>query len=79
MELDQWVIQERGRQAALAGALGVKPPVVADWRTGKKSVPVPRCAAIERLTGGAVTRQELRPNDWSDIWPELAQRQGATT
>ena len=28
-------------------------------------------ARIERATNGAVTRQELRPEDWRDIWPEL--------
>lgn len=27
--------------------------------------------SIERESGGAVTRQELRPNDWASIWPEL--------
>ena len=27
--------------------------------------------AIERLSDGQVTRQELRPTDWADIWPEL--------
>lgn len=31
------------------------------------------CAAIERATAGAVTRQDLRPDDWRDIWPELAE------
>jgi DNA-binding transcriptional regulator YdaS (Cro superfamily) len=29
-------------------------------------------AAIERESGGAVTRQELRA-DWQAIWPELAE------
>jgi DNA-binding transcriptional regulator YdaS (Cro superfamily) len=29
--------------------------------------------SIERLSDGQVTRQELRPDDWADIWPELAQ------
>lgn len=29
------------------------------------------CSAIERASGGAVTRQDLRPHDWQDIWPEL--------
>lgn len=29
------------------------------------------CSAIERASDGAVTRQDLRPNDWQDIWPEL--------
>lgn len=28
---------------------------------------------IEAQSGGKVTRQELRPNDWWQIWPELAQ------
>lgn len=28
--------------------------------------------AIERATNGAVTRRDLRPDDWHLIWPELA-------
>lgn len=28
--------------------------------------------AIERNSSKAVTRKTLRPNDWQDIWPELA-------
>lgn len=30
------------------------------------------CALIELHSGGAVTRVELRPDDWATIWPELA-------
>lgn len=30
------------------------------------------CAQIELHSGGAVTRIDLRPDDWQDIWPELA-------
>lgn len=35
------------------------------------------CAAelavrIERHTAGQVSRRDLRPSDWQDIWPELA-------
>lgn len=29
------------------------------------------CVAIERESACAVTRQELRPSDWKEIWPEL--------
>lgn len=36
-------------------------------------VSVERCVAIERATNGAVSRRDLRPNDWQEIWPELAQ------
>ena len=28
-------------------------------------------ARIEQATKGAVTRQDLRPDDWKAIWPEL--------
>ncbi|PXW28233.1 transcriptional regulator [Paraburkholderia caballeronis] len=30
------------------------------------------CALLDRESGGAVPRQDLRP-DWRQIWPELAQ------
>lgn len=29
-------------------------------------------ARVEHETGGVVTRQQLRPDDWMIIWPELA-------
>ncbi|MDO9235982.1 MAG: Cro/CI family transcriptional regulator [Aquabacterium sp.] len=73
MKLNTWTSSERGRSLWLANAVGVSPPVVSDWCTGKKAVPLERCVAIERATNGEVTRQDLRPDDWQDIWPELAQ------
>lgn len=30
-------------------------------------------SAIERTSAGVVTRQVMRPDDWRDVWPELAQ------
>lgn len=60
-----------GGQAALARALGVSPAVVNQWVSGVRPVPIERCVAIERATAGAVTRRDLRPDDWRDIWPEL--------
>lgn len=29
------------------------------------------CVLVEKESDGAVTRQELRPDDWAAIWPEL--------
>lgn len=29
------------------------------------------CVLIERESGGAVSRKDLRPNDWLETWPEL--------
>lgn len=30
------------------------------------------CVSIERESNKAVTRQELRPDDWKNFWPELS-------
>lgn len=45
--------------------------MVSQWAAGLKTVPAERCALLETATGGAVTRRELRPDDWWLIWPEL--------
>lgn len=29
------------------------------------------CVSIERESKGLVTRRDLHPDDWRDIWPEL--------
>lgn len=64
-----------GNQRALAVALGVTPVTVNQWLRPKpgsgRPVPPKQCVRIERLTKGEVTRRELRPDDWQDIWPEL--------
>lgn len=60
-----------GGQAALARAIGVTAPAINQWLSGARPIPIERCVAIERATGGEVSRKELRPNDWENIWPEL--------
>ncbi|MGE3346074.1 MAG: YdaS family helix-turn-helix protein [Ramlibacter sp.] len=62
MKLNQWLQQQRGRQAALAAHLGMKPPTVSDWGAGQKQIPLVHCPAIQEFTGGAVTCEELRPD-----------------
>lgn len=69
--LKTWLDSERGRGTALAKHLGVQPPVVAAWISGKRPVPIGHGAAIEQFTDGAVTRQQMFPADWQRIWPEL--------
>ncbi|MCM1128981.1 MAG: helix-turn-helix domain-containing protein [Oxalobacter formigenes] len=56
----------------MASALGVTPVTVCLWGKGKK-VPPKRAVQIEQVTGGRVTRKELR-DDWYLIWPELADK-----
>jgi len=36
------------------------------------------CVAVERESNGEVVRKDLRPDDWRDIWPELAPSCAAT-
>lgn len=55
-------IRKAGSQAALAAALGVKPPSVVCWINAQR-VPEDRCPEIERLFG--VPCERLRPDiDW---------------
>ena len=61
------VAQLRERIGALSDAQ------VRQWQHGYGDrKPGPQyCVAIERETGGQVTRRDLRPDDWHLIWPEL--------
>lgn len=39
---------------------------------GNKQASAGVASSLERVTDGLLTRQSLRPNDWTVIWPELA-------
>ena len=69
----QRAIEIVGSATKLAMILGVTPQAVAFWRDGKRRLPIEACPAIEHATRGAVTRRDLRPADWHEIWPELAE------
>lgn len=72
MNLTDYLTSGKKSAAELARDLGVAPALIYQWRTGLRSVPPERCVEIDRATGGAVTRRDLRPDDWQRIWPELA-------
>lgn len=69
------VIDRLGGTTAVARMLGISAPSVTFWRT--RGIPIERCVAIERASGGQVMRWDLRPSDWADIWPELEARPDA--
>ena len=73
-QLDK-AIEIVGGVGKLAAAVGVVQGAVSNWRMRGSAVPVEHCATIEIATNGAVTRRELRPDDWQKIWPELAAAQ----
>jgi DNA-binding transcriptional regulator YdaS (Cro superfamily) len=45
---------------------------------GEKAIPAEHCKAIEQLSDGLVTCQEMRPLDWQKYWPELATAPAST-
>lgn len=71
MKLATYTSQKRGRASAIARAIGVNPVMVSQWVSGRKKVPLYRGPQIEKATNGAVTRKDLFPSQWQDIWPEL--------
>jgi transposase-like protein len=82
MTLDEY-LREPGTPTAtaLAGLLGCNPDQLRQWRHGygDRRPPPHVCVELERLTGGAVTCNELRPDlPWSRTsdkkWPNKAGR-----
>lgn len=63
---------ERGGVSKLADEIGVSASFLSQMASGSSSINPARCVLIEVATKHAVTRRELRPNDWASIWPELA-------
>jgi DNA-binding transcriptional regulator YdaS (Cro superfamily) len=57
---------------AVALKLGTSVGRINNLIYGQRRVPPDLAVAIERESGGAVKRQDLR-EDWASIWPELAQ------
>lgn len=75
MQLRDWLNTSGMTLTALARQLGVGRVYLTQLvqRTDGR-VPSPQlCVQIERATRGAVTRAELRPDDFWLIWPDLAQ------
>lgn len=77
MDLHTYLSQDGAPTATdLAKRLNINPDQLRQWRhkySGRRPSPE-SCVLIEQITGGQVTRQDLRPDDWQRIWPELAKR-----
>lgn len=68
-----------GSQVALAAALGVTKAAVNQWKAVQRKVPAEHCPVIERLTGGAVRCEDLRPDVLWEVLrtqPEPAEAKG---
>ncbi len=60
------------KEANLAAASGATVGHLRNVASGFRAASPVLASAIERATAGAVTRRDLRPDDWHLIWPELA-------
>lgn len=58
------IVAACGSQSRLATALNLKPMAISQWKR-RGRIPVEHVLAIEQLTGGQVTRHEMRP----DLYP----------
>jgi len=64
---------------SFAARCGTTWPFLRNVMYGQRMPGEKLCVAIERETNGAVTRKDLRPDDWQEIWPELAQQSSPDT
>ena len=72
MNLNAFIRLERGNATTLAEALGIPLSYLSQMSSGDRAITPQRASEIELHTQKAVTRQEMRPDDWQAIWPELA-------
>jgi DNA-binding transcriptional regulator YdaS (Cro superfamily) len=77
VKLIDYLSEERGRARRMAARLGINAGYLSQFAHGGRPVPPELCPEIERLSGGAVRRSDLRPDDWHRIWPELVGIEGA--
>lgn len=77
MTLSEYFALKHGNLADVARTIGAPSGNVSEWASGSRNTPAKFGAAIERATGGQVTRQELFPDTWARIWPELVPVGGA--
>lgn len=69
--IKKFLIENDLPQATFAKSIGVSQSMVYQISNGLRPVPEKACVRIEQVTKGAIRRQDLRPGDWQDIWPEL--------
>ena len=62
-------VEIAGSQVALGRALGHSQALVFKWLNSSNGLGPIYCVKIEQKFG--VRRQDLRPDDWHLIWPEL--------
>lgn len=71
MTLLEFIRTPGNAAARLAADVEIAQAYVYQIAHGVRPASPERAVQIERATSGQVTRRDLRPTDWGDIWPEL--------
>jgi hypothetical protein len=73
LDVDEFIKALDGTNA-VAKYLGIKPPSVSGWRE-KGVIPEGKLIRLAPYaeSRGVKSRRELFPQDWAQIWPELAE------
>jgi DNA-binding transcriptional regulator YdaS (Cro superfamily) len=71
----QQAIELGGGSKVVAQKLGLSYQMVQLWKIGKRKPTPTHGAQIELLTGGVVTRRDMFPDCWHEVWPELVGQQ----
>lgn len=72
MDLKQYIDSlEWGGAKELADKLGVSKSFLSQMASGVSAISPKRCVEIEIATSSKVTRKDLKPDEWREIWPEL--------
>ena len=78
MELKKYLLElPPPERQAFAESVGTTARHLMNVAYGSRPLDEKVCVAVEQRSGKAVTRRELRPNDWHLIWPELAEKAAA--
>lgn len=77
MTLLDYIKQKRGNAGILAKKIGCHTPDIYNWAKKLRPIPVEYMARLEIHTNGAISRKQLRPDDWWVIWPELLEKKAA--
>jgi DNA-binding transcriptional regulator YdaS (Cro superfamily) len=78
MKLTDYLESHGVAAVSMAEKIGCHASYLSQMVTGKRPFAAEYCVAIEKATAGEVTRQELRPDDFWKIWPDLAHLAPAT-
>ena len=73
MKLREWIDKQPDRNGLvierIAQEAGVTPEAVSQWVYKRHRVPAHHCITVERITGGEVSRESLRPDVFVDEEP----------